>query len=181
MFRVSVCHYQTMLHPETLPLGHAFAQAGVMTWLIGGQAVELLYGGDVRLHDDIDFLVRSSDGPAATKILTGLGFAHAHGSLEEGDVFYRRGELLVDLVPIDDHGQPPRTLGELSNIQWPAEFLTPYLVGEVQTLTPPMHIEMKRVVADFYGVELREKDRVDLSALLSLTDPNGTFTKPPGW
>lgn len=170
-----------MLHPETLPLCHAFAEAGLTTWLIGGQAVELLCGGDVRPHDDIDFLVRSSDGPATTQVLTGLGFAHAHGSLEDGDVFYQRGELLVDLVPIDDTCKPPRTVGELSNIQWPTEFLTPYLVDGVQTLTPPMHIEMKRVVADFYGVELREKDRVDLSALRSLTDVNGTFTKPPSW
>ncbi|MFC3861672.1 hypothetical protein ACFOPQ_12965 [Deinococcus antarcticus] len=37
-----------MLHPETLPLARAFETAGLKTWLIGGNAVELLCGGAVR-------------------------------------------------------------------------------------------------------------------------------------
>ena len=97
-----------------------------------------------------------------------LGFTHAHRSLERGDVFYRRGDLLVDLVPVDDAQEPPRTLGELSAIGWPPGFLTPHFVQDVRTLTPAMHREMKRVVADFYGVELHEKDRLDLAALGAL-------------
>lgn len=159
-----------MFHPETVPLARVFAASGLTTWLIGGQAVELLCGhlfgeGGVRPHDDIDFLVRQEDAEAAVKVMEGLGFAHVHGSLEAGDVFYRRGDLLVDLVPIDDAQDPPRTTGELAALAWPAGFLTPYFVDGVRTLTPEMHVEMKRVVAEFYGVELREKDRVDLAAL----------------
>lgn len=51
-----------MLHLDTLPLAHAFSEAGVTAWLIGGQAVELLAGRHVRDHDDIDFLIRAADG-----------------------------------------------------------------------------------------------------------------------
>lgn len=102
-----------MLHPGTLPLCRAFEDAGLTTWLIGGQAVELLCGGDVRPHDDIDVLVRLADAPAAVETLERLGFVQAHGSLEAGDVFYRRDDVLLDLVPIDDTGEPPCTLGNL--------------------------------------------------------------------
>lgn len=158
-----------MLHPGTLPLCRAFEDAGLTTWLIGGQAVELLCGGDIRPHDDLDFLVRLADAPAAVQMLERLGFVHAHGSLEVGDVFYRRDDVLLDLVPIDDTGEPPCTLGELTALRWPPGFLSPHFVQGVRTLTPAMHIEMKRVVADFYGVALREKDRLDLSALNNLS------------
>lgn len=155
-----------MLHPETLPLCRAFEEAGLTTWLIGGQAVELLCGGDVRPHDDIDFLVRRADAPAALGVLEKLGFAPVHGSLEQGDVFYKRGDLLIDLVPVEEN--PPLTLGELASIPWPADLLTPHWVGAVRTLTPRMHAEMKRLVAAFYGVEPRDKDRTDLAALAPL-------------
>lgn len=154
-----------MLHPCVLPLARAFAGARLTTWLIGGQAVELLCGGDIRPHDDLDFLVRQADAPAAVRWLEAQGFRQVHGSLETGDVFYRREDVLLDLVPIDDAHDPPRTQGELAGLRWPPGFLTPHFVQGVQTLTPAMHAEMKRVVADFYGAELREKDRLDLAAL----------------
>ncbi|MPY67425.1 nucleotidyltransferase family protein [Deinococcus sp. SDU3-2] len=161
-----------MLHPDTLPLIQAFAQAGVTCWLIGGQAVEVLCGGNVRPHDDIDFLVREAHGARAVAVLEGLGFTHAHGSLATGDAFYRRDDLLVDLVPIRDDVDPPRTVGELAPIVWPTEFLAPHAVEwagvRVLTLTPAGHRAMKGVVAAFYGVELREKDRADLAALATL-------------
>lgn len=161
-----------MFHPETLPLVRAFAEAGVTCWLIGGQAIELLAAAPVRDHDDIDFLVREADGERAVAVLEDLDFTHVYGALEAGDVFYRRGDLLVDLVPIQDDVNPPRTLGELARIAWRADLLTPHVVEreavQVRTLTPAMHRAMKDVVAAFYGVELREKDRVDLAALATL-------------
>lgn len=161
-----------MLHPETLPLVQAFAQAGITVWLIGGQAVEVLCGGNVRAHDDIDFLVREGDGARAATVLEGLGFTHAHGSLAAGDVFYRRGEVLVDLVPIRDDLDPPRTVGELAPLVWPAGIFTTHVVEwegvRVPTLTPAGHRAMKAVVAAFYGVELRDRDRADLAALATL-------------
>lgn len=156
-----------MLPPETLPLALAFETAGVKTWLIGGSAIELLCGGNVRPHDDIDFLVLSSDMDRATEVLRALGFGHVHGSVEGGNVFYRRGDLLMDLVPVLDN--PPHTLGELASIRWPVNFLDEHFVEAVRTLTPDMHREMKRLVSDYYGVELREKDRVDLAALARFT------------
>lgn len=162
-----------MLHPETLSLCRAFASAGLTFWLIGGQAVELLCGGNVREHDDIDFLVRDADAVRATSVLSGLGFAQVHGSLEDGDVFFGRDGLLVDLVPIDDASSPPRTLGKLTGLSWPADFLTPCHAEfdglSIPTLTPAMHRAMKEIVAAFYGVKMRDKDRVDLSALATLT------------
>lgn len=135
--------------------------------------MELLCGGDVRPHDDIDFLVRKADGERAVAVLESSGFTHAHGSLASGDVFYRRGDLLVDLVPIQDDPDPPRTVGELAGIDWPVHFLSPHLLKRdgvpLCTLTPAMHRAMKAVVADFYGVELRDRDRVDLAALATLS------------
>ncbi|WP_102126407.1 nucleotidyltransferase family protein [Deinococcus planocerae] len=161
-----------MLHPETLPLVRAFAEEGVTCWLIGGQEFDRLAAAPVRDHDDIDFLVREEDGKRAVTVLEGLGFTHAHGLLESGDVFYRRGDLLVDLVPIRGDVTPPRTLGELSRIAWPADLLAPHLVERegvrVRTLTPAMHRAMKGVVSAFYGVNLRGKDRADLAALATL-------------
>lgn len=161
-----------MLHPETLPLVRALTAAGVTCWLIGGQAIELLAAAPVRDHDDIDLLVREGDGARAVEVLAGLGFAHVHGSLEAGDVFYRRGDLLVDLVPIRDDLEPPRTVGELERIEWPADLLNPYVVERdhvpVPTLTPAMHRAMKAAVSAFYGAEPRDKDRVDLAALATL-------------
>lgn len=129
-----------MLHPETLPLAHAFS-AGITAWLIGGRAV---------------------------RVLEGLGFTHAHGSLTAGDVFYRRGATLVDLVPIRDDVGPPRTLGELAGMGWPPDFLTAHEIQGGCTLMPVMHRAMKAVVADFYGAELRDKDRAGLAALATL-------------
>ncbi|MFC3861673.1 hypothetical protein ACFOPQ_12970 [Deinococcus antarcticus] len=84
----------------------------------------MLCGGAVRPHDDLDLLVLNGDMPETMQLLEGLGFAHVHGSLEGGNVFYRRGELLLDLVPVLEN--PPRTLGELASIRWPADFLTEY-------------------------------------------------------
>jgi hypothetical protein len=107
-------------------------------------------------------------------VLEGLGFAHAHahGSLESGNVFSRRGDVLVDLVPIRDDVEPPRTLGALEGIVWPTGFSKSLLVEKdgvsVQTLTPAMHGAMKEVVSAFYGSELRPKDRADLAALATL-------------
>ena len=165
-----------MPHPETLPLCRAFAEAGVRVWLIGGQAVELLCGGNVRDHDDIDFLVREADGVRASEMLRGLDFAQVHGSLEDGNIFFYRDGLLVDLVPVYGGFNPPRTVGQLAGISWPADFLAPFnakLNGlSIPTLTPASHRAMKKVVAAFYGAEMRDKDRLDLAALNRLPAGN---------
>lgn len=155
--------------PEVPELVRAFQTAGVRAWLIGGNAAELVTGLDLRPHDDIDFFVSLADARRAVQTVQSLGFAWAHGRLEAGDVFYRRHDLLLDLVPLDDRVDPPRAVGELAGLALPTGFLTPYTVrhGElsIPTLTPAMQIQMKRVVAGFYGVEPREKDLVDLQAL----------------
>ena len=85
-------------------------------------------------------------------------------------MFYRRGDLLVDLVPV--LADPPRMLGELSRMNWPRHFLDEWWVEvrgvQVRTLSPAMHRVMKDTVSAYYGVELREKDRLDLAALATL-------------
>ena len=54
-------------------------------------------------------------------------------------------------------------------IVWPVGFLAPYRVlyegASFVTLTPEMQERMKAVIADFYGVVLRDKDKVDVRAL----------------
>lgn len=156
-----------MLHPEITKLATAMAEADVHYWLIGGQAIELLCGGRVREHDDIDFMVRHADIDKASKVLIGLDFHHAHGSTESGNIFFRREELLVDLVPMLE--EPPRSIGKFKEIKWPVYALKPFLLQfagvEIQTLTPTMHREMKSLIAKFYGIPLRAKDLVDLEAL----------------
>lgn len=150
-----------------IPLARAFNEAGVKTWLIGGQAVELLCGGAVRAHDDIDFLVRAGDAGRALQVLQDLGLTQVHGSLEAGNVFYRRADLLVDVVPVLE--QPPRCVGDLAGLTLPTAFLTDTPVVRdgvsVNTLTPDMHAALKGVVSAFYGAPMREKDLVDLAAL----------------
>lgn len=159
-----------MLHPALPEILSALC--GLRVWLIGGQAIELLCGTLLRDHDDLDLLVAEGDGPAALNRLAGLGFAPVHGSLAGGNVFVRRGEVLVDLVPIRPEVNPPQTMGELAGLAWPADFLAPHEVrlGDqaVLTLTPAMHCAMKTIVAAHYGGDLRPKDRVDLAALATL-------------
>ncbi|AFZ68370.1 nucleotidyltransferase domain-containing protein [Deinococcus peraridilitoris] len=158
-----------MILPETFDLARRFRNEPLEYWLIGGNAIELVVDHDVRDHDDIDFMVAHQDALRAVQILQALGFEHAHGSLDDGDVFYRRGALLVDLVPVCAETDPPRMLGALSGLCFPAGFLTPYLAthgGEqFPTLSPRMHLQMKTVVAEFYGVPPREKDVQDVRAL----------------
>lgn len=159
-----------MLLESTLPVYGALSAAGVTCWLIGGNAVELLCGHHVRDHDDLDFLIPASQGVQARTALERDGFHHAHGSLEAGNVFFRRGDLLVDLVPVTP--DPPRMLGELSRMVWPGHFLDEWWVEleglRVLTLSPAMHRLMKDTVSAYYRVELREKDRLDLAALATL-------------
>lgn len=167
------------LHPEAASLARAFALTGVGVWLIGGQAVELLGGaagrGPVRPHDDLDFFVRAGDTARAEAVLRGLGYFSVHGSWASGDMFFRRDDILLDLVPIRDDLDPPRTLGALAGIGWPPDLLAPCRVEvagvSVSTLTPGMQRAMKAAVAAFYGTELRDKDRADLAALEALTPP----------
>ena len=42
------------------------------------------------------------------------------------------------------------------------------MVCGVPTLTPAMHLAMKRTVSQFYGLPLREKDLLDVLALKAL-------------
>jgi|GEM_PF-787417 len=158
-----------VITPFTAPLARHFRNHGVRTWLIGGNAVELVTGRDIRPHDDIDFLVHRADAHDAVRVLASLGFTHLHGSVDDGDVFYRRDDLIVDLVPIDPDVTPPRTLGKLATVPWPEGLLTPLVVTvggeEITTLTPDMHRRMKDIVAAFFGVQPREKDLLDIRHL----------------
>jgi Uncharacterised nucleotidyltransferase len=140
----------------------------VRFWLLGGWAAELVCGRELRPHDDLDFFVHVDDAQRAVQVLKEAGFVHAHGSLEDGDLFLRRGALLLDLVPIQP--DPPHTLGTLAGIVWPARLLDPFETSSVPTLTPAMQLNMKRVISEFYGLPLREKDLLDVAALRSLAD-----------
>ncbi len=157
-----------MTLPNALSVAHLFERERLSYWLVGGFAVELTVGYEVRPHDDVDFFISADHAENAVGMLVGKGFKRVHGSLEGGNVFYKRGDIVVDLVPIQTT-DPPRTVGELSRIVWPVGFLAPYRAlyrGEsFVTLTPGMQGRMKRVVADFYGVDLRDKDRLDVRAL----------------
>ncbi|MGI8748551.1 MAG: nucleotidyltransferase domain-containing protein [Deinococcus sp.] len=88
-----------MIVPFTFLL-RALRDAKVRRWLIGGHARELIVGRDLRPHDDLDLFVAHADAGAATAVLEGLGFRQVHGSLKDGDVFYRRNGLVIDLVPV---------------------------------------------------------------------------------
>lgn len=158
-----------MINPVLFEVTAAWTDLNVRYWLFGGHAVELLVQEDTRAHDDIDFFVAAEDAKGALSVLEGLGFSACHGSLEAGDVFYRRTHTVLDIVPIQD-GTLPKTYGELADILWPEGFLTPYLLrhpkGTVRTLTAEMHLHMKTIIKDFYGfTEPREKDLIDLEHL----------------
>ena len=95
-----------MFYPETFSTANLLQSAEVRFWLIGGQAIELVcaFGHEqgLRLHDDIDFFVHADDDARAVSALEAAGFVYARGSLRSGDLFLKRGELLLDLV----HRQP---------------------------------------------------------------------------
>jgi Uncharacterised nucleotidyltransferase len=55
--------------------------------LIGGWAAELVCGRALRPHDDLDFFVHVDDARRAAQVLKDAGFVHAHGSLEDGNLF----------------------------------------------------------------------------------------------
>ena len=156
-----------MILPETLNIAHLFARAEISYWVFGGNGIELCVGHSIRPHEDVDFFVSSQQAENAVLVLEGKGWVYSSGSLEMGDVFLERGGLILDLVPIDDTQNPPRTHGELERIVWPDEFLTPYH-GQwgVITLRPEMHLKMKSLIREFYGLEqMRNKDLLDLDAL----------------
>ncbi len=157
-----------MTLPDALAVARSFEQERLLYWLIGGFAVELVVGREVRPHDDVDFFISADHAERAVAVLVKEGFERVHGSLEDGDVFYKRGDVVVDLVPIY-LADPPRTVGELGRIVWPVGFLAPYRVlyegASFVTLTPEMQERMKAAIADFYGVVLRDKDKVDVRAL----------------
>lgn len=148
-------------------LSQAFVDAAVRAWLIGGNAVELVCDVDLRDHDDIDLFIRADDGPTAAALLENRGFVLAHGSFESGNVFFARDDLVIDLVPVHEH--PPRTLGRLAGIEWPDDLLAEWFVGHddarIRTLRPAMHRRMKTIVADFFDIAPRPKDRRDMAAL----------------
>ena len=160
-----------MTLPAALAVARLLERERIPYWLVGGFAVELVVGYEVRPHDDVDFFVAADHAARAVSGLLKSGFEWLHGSLEDGDVFYKRTDVVVDLVPVHPT-DPPRTVGTLGRIVWPAGLLTPYPAvyqGErFVTLTPEMQGRMKTVVADFYGVELRDKDRLDVRALEAL-------------
>ena len=99
-------------------------------------------------------------------LLEAAGFVQVHGSLQEGNLFLQRGELLLDLVPISPG--PPHTLGALAGIKWPPELLISHVVRGVPTLTPAMQLAMKRAASQFYSLPLRPRDLLDESALNTL-------------
>ncbi|HWG84780.1 MAG TPA: hypothetical protein VNT60_04790 [Deinococcales bacterium] len=160
-----------MIDPFIAPLALALNGRGLRPWLIGGNAIELVLNRDIRAHEDIDLLVALPDAPSAVATITSLGFEQFHGSLERGDVFFRREGLVIDLVPIDDSTDPPRTVGALAGLAWPAGLLEPHALEhegvEIITLTPAMHLAMKDVVAAFFAIEPRPKDLLDREHLES--------------
>ena len=161
--------YPDKLKDTLIEVCKAFDSASVTHWVIGGYGVELVVGQPIRPHEDIDFFVALPHMTGAISALESLGFVHYASSIEEGNVFYERGESVVDIVPIDNVSNPPLTIGDLKNIAWPGRLLKPYEVtynGEVfVTLMPEMHLEMKRIVAGFYGSKFREKDLSDCEVL----------------
>ena len=161
--------YPDKLKDTLIEVCKAFDSASVTHWVIGGHGVELVVGQPIRPHEDIDFFVAVPHMTGAISALELLGFVHYAGSIKEGDVFYERGESVVDIVSIDNVSDPPLTTGDLRNVAWPKGLLKPQEVifdGETfVTLTPEMHLEMKRIVAGFYGGEFREKDLLDCEVL----------------
>ena len=157
-----------MTLPAALAVARLLERERIPYWLSGGFAVELVVGYEVRPHDDVDFFVAADRAERAVNRLLKREFEWMHGSLEDGDVLYKRADVVVDLVPVHPT-DPPRTVGTLSRIAWPAGFLAPhhavYQGESFVTLTPEMQGQMKTVVADFYGVTLRDKDRLDVQAL----------------
>lgn len=158
-----------MLVPEVFEVAQLFARANIRYWVFGGNGVELCVGHSIRAHDDLDFFVSSTQAPDAVNLLEGADWVYSSGSLEQGDVFLKRGGLILDLVPIDDLRNPPHTQGELEHIVWPGDFLIPFMAqAETITLRPQMHLEMKTLIREFYALEqVRAKDLLDQSALRS--------------
>ena len=159
-----------MIVPEVFEVAHLFARANIRYWVFGGNGVELCVSHSIRTHDDLDFLVSSTQAPDAVNLLEGVGWVYSSESLEQGDVFLERGGLVLDLVPIDDSQNSPHSQGELERIVWPGDFLIPFTAqAGIITLRPQMHLEMKTLIREFYGLEqVRAKDLLDQSALRSV-------------
>ena len=77
------------------PLAKVSSKSGVKIYLVGGNAVELVCGGNVREYDDIDFSVRVADAGAAMALLERLGFVYFSGSVGARNVFHKRGRFGV--------------------------------------------------------------------------------------
>ncbi|MCL4300946.1 MAG: hypothetical protein KJ077_34755 [Anaerolineae bacterium] len=159
-----------MILPEIYELAALFRTEGVRYWVCGGVGVELAVGEAIRGHKDIDVFVASSQCGRAAGALRRAGFVWHKGSVEDGNVFFDRGQVVVDVVPIDDSTDPPRTLGPLAACEWPAGFLDTLTVegsnGRVDTLRPQMHAAMKGIVRAYYGLaEMRPEDLIDLEYL----------------
>jgi len=159
-----------MIVPEVFEVAHLFTRASVRYWVFGGNGVELCVGRSLRAHNDLNFFVSSTQASDAVNLLEGAGWVCSSGSLEQGDVFLERGDLILDLVPINDLRSPPHTQGELERIVWPGDFLIPYPTqAGIITLRPEMHLEMKTLIREFYGLEqVRAKDLLDQNALCSV-------------
>ena len=160
--------YPDKLKDTLIEVCKAFDSASVTHWVIGGYGVEFVVGQPIRPHEDIDFFVAVPHMTGAISVLESSGFVHYAGSIEEGNVFYERGESVVDIVSINNVSDPPLTTGDLENIAWPKGLLKPQVIFDGETfltLTPEMHLEMKRIVARFYGGEFREKDLLDCKVL----------------
>lgn len=159
-----------MILPETFQVARLLSAEAVRYWIFGGNGVELVLGEDIRPHDDVDVFIAADDAGRAVDLLLAEGWAHHVGSLESGDIFLQRNGVLLDIVPIDDQVDPPRTLGKLAAIELPAGMLQSHAVATdggdpVITLAPAMHLAMKDSVGRFYGEPPRAKDLLDIRAL----------------
>ena len=143
-----------------------FNEHQVGYWLIGGWAVDFLLKLESS-HKDVDFFVMENQKAKTSSALESIGFHQNEDGWENGNTFYERDNLLIDLAPITNTSAP-KLIGDYAGLEFPKELLEPRFLDVegvlVRTISPHMHIAIKHSIgAAFDG--LREKDFAEIQLL----------------
>ena len=156
----------TKLH--VLEVAQLFNDHQVDYWLIGGWAVDFFLEVESD-HKDMDFFVAEHQKTETLSALESIGFHKLEDSWdwEDGNTFYEKGDLLIDLAPITN-SNPPRLIGEYAALEFPKDLLEPSFIDvegtRVKTISLEMHIAIKHSIGAVFG-GLREKDLTEIQRL----------------
>jgi len=95
-----------MTKEDVLRIVEHLDSAGVAAWLDGGWGVDALLGEQTRLHDDLDVVLALSDGEAACRALSDLGYLVDEDERPTRFVLRDPSDRRIDVhtVTFDDEG-----------------------------------------------------------------------------